>query len=122
MWKMKNSWDKYLQKTAGKLSKANFDKLRFGTYMLLSSNDMTVLSDYGYKKRDFLAVMSSLDNCFKKPLDLNVKKAIAILGGTHGKNPKTLIGALEKLTGHKLKQDEMRKVFTWLKLMDSYES
>jgi hypothetical protein len=122
MWKMKNSWDKYLQKTAGKLSKANFDKLRFGTYMLLSSNDMTVLSDYGYKKRDFLAVMSSLDNCFKKPLDLNMKKAIAILGGTHGKNPKTLIGALEKLTGRKLKQDEMRKVFTWLKLMDSYES
>ena len=122
MWKMKNSWDKYLQKTAGKLSKGNFDKLRFGTYMLLSSNDMTVLSDYGYKKRDFLAVMSSLDNCFKKPLDLTVKKAIAILGGTHGKDPKTLIGALEKLTGRKLKQDETRRVFTWLKLMDAYES
>jgi hypothetical protein len=122
MWKMKNSWDKYLTKMAGKLEKSHFDKLRFGTYMLLSSNDLTVLADYGYKKRDFLAVMSCLDNCFKKPLDVNIKKAIAILGGTHGKNPKSLIGAIEKLSGRKLKQPELRKVFTWLKLMDAYES
>jgi hypothetical protein len=122
MWKMKNSWDKYLQKSAGKLSKGNFDKLRFGTYMLLSSNNMSILADYGYKKRDFLAVISCLDNCFRDPLDMEMKRAMAFLGGTHGKDPKTLVWALEKLTGRKIKEKEQKKVFTWLKLMDSYES
>jgi hypothetical protein len=122
MWKMKNSWDKYLQKTAGKLNKDQFNKLRFGTYMLLASDDMRVLADYGYNKRDFLAVLSCLDNCFKSPLDIQVKKAVAILGGTHGKDPKTLVSAMEKLSGKQLKPNELRKVFTWLKLMDSYSS
>jgi hypothetical protein len=122
MWKMKTSWDKYLQKKAGNLNKNQFNRLRFGTYMLLASDDMKVLADYGYNKRDFLAVMSCLDNCFKNPLDLRVKKAVAVLGGTHGKNPKSLVNALEKLSGRKLKPDELRKVFTWLKLMDSYSS
>jgi hypothetical protein len=122
MWKMKTSWDKYLQKKAGNLNKSQFDRLRFGTYMLLASDNMTILADYGYNKRDFLAVLSCLDNCFKTPLALDLKKAVAILGGTHGKKPQTLIGALEKLSGRKLKEKELRKVFTWLKLMDSYSS
>jgi hypothetical protein len=90
--------------------------------MLLASDDMRILADYGYNKRDFLAVLSFLDNCFKNPLDLRIKLAVSVFGGTHGKDPKTLDHALERLSGRKLLANELQKVFTWLKLLNSYSS
>jgi len=121
MWKMKKSWDKYLQKKAGGFEKKHFDKLKFGSYMLLNSSDMSVLKDYGYSRRDFLAVMSFIDDCFKKPLDKNIKRAVAELDGTQNRKVKELIFALQKIAGRKLSVDEINKSLTWLKLMDQYQ-
>jgi len=120
MWSMKNSWDKYLKKTAGHLDEKSYSKLKFGTYMILTGNDMSALKDYGYNRRDFLAVLSSLDGCFKNPLPLDVKKAVASLSGTKGMTLDKLSFAIQKLSGRKLSNEEINKSVVWLKLMDSY--
>lgn len=122
MHKMKKSWDIYLKKYSSNMDKKTFEKLKFGTYMLLTSNDLTALSDYGYNRRDFLAVMSFLDNCFKKPLSLKLKKAIAEIGGLKGLNPSEVTFTLQKLAGKKLNSNELERSIVWLKLMDSYSS
>jgi hypothetical protein len=120
MWKMKKSWDAYLKKTAGHLDEKSYYKLKFGTYMILTSNDMSILKDYGYNNRDFLAVLSSLDGCFKRPLAMEIKKALASLGGTKGLTPDKATYALQKLAGRKMQADELKKALVWLKLMDLY--
>ncbi|RKY81458.1 hypothetical protein DRQ07_03985 [candidate division KSB1 bacterium] len=120
MYKMKKSWDKYLHKFSQNLNKKNFDKLKFGTYMVLTGSDLTSLVDYGYNKRDFLAVMSFIDNCFKKPLSIKIKKAIAELGGTQSLNYNDAVFALQKLAGTRLSDVELKRSLTWLKLLDSY--
>lgn len=117
---MKKSWDKFLKKSAGHLDEKNFYKLKFGTYMLLTGNDMTALKDYGYNRRDFLAVLSSLDGCFKRPLSLEIKKALATLNGTKGLTADKATFALQKLAGRKLSAAELEKAMVWLKLMDAY--
>lgn len=121
MWVMKNNWNNYLKKTVEGLDKKNFNKLRFGTYMILTDNDLTALADFGYSRRDFLAVMSHLDRCFKNPLSLGVKKAIAELNGTKNLTLRDTVYSLQKLASRKLGVDEIKKALTWLKLMDSYE-
>lgn len=121
MHKMKQSWDKYLKKTAGHLDEKSYYKLKFGTYMLLTSNDMTILKDYGYNRRDFLAVLSSLDGCFRRPLAMEIKKALAELGGTNKMAIDKASYALQKLAGRKLNADELKKALVWLKLMDFYQ-
>lgn len=115
-------WDRSLQKSAKKFSKKNFNKLKYGTHMILSSNDLTILADYGYNRREFLAIMSYLDKFFKNPLSLNIKRAIVELDGTKGLTLKDAVYALQKLAGKKLKADEIRKSLTWLKLMDFYSN
>ena len=69
LWTSRKAWNQFLVRKAGYLDKKSFDKLRFGSYILLSSNDLGVLSNYGFNRRDFLAVMSFLDSFSKKPLD-----------------------------------------------------
>jgi hypothetical protein len=120
LWTSRKSWNTFLNRRAGYLDKKSFDKLKFGTYILLSSNDLGALSDYGYGRRDFLAVMSFLDSCSKKPLDLAVKKAVAKINGTHGKNAQIIVTALQKVSGKKLTAKEIRRALAWLGAMDSY--
>lgn len=120
LWKSNKLLNGYLKKVAGNLDKKSLDRLRFGAYMLLTSNDLTVLSNYGYNRRDFLAVMSYIDSYFKKPLALDLKKAVAILETTKGMDLRKAIYALSKLAGRKLEMGELKKAITWLKLMDSY--
>lgn len=117
---MKRNWDAFLKKTAGHLDEKSFYRLKFGTYMLLMGNDMTALKEYGYNRRDFLAVLSSLDSCFKRPLSLEIKKALANLNGTKGLAADKIAFALQKLAGRKLSSAEMEKALVWLKLMDAY--
>jgi hypothetical protein len=121
MWQMKKSWDKYLQKAAGNLDKKNLNKLRFGSYMILTSNDLTSLKDYGYNRRDFLAVMSFVDQCLKTPLKTDVKKAIASIGCSQGKTVNELISSLNDITGRKLTSKEGSRALAWLRLMDFYQ-
>ena len=120
MYKMKKSWDKYLHESLPTEDKKTFERLKFGTYMILTSNDLTALKDYGYSRRDFLAVMSFLDKCFKSPLSLGVKKAIAELDGTKGLDLDTTVYSLQKLAGRRLNDSEVERSITWLRAMDSY--
>ena len=120
MWKMKKGWDRYLQKKAGHLDPKSYERLKYGSYMLLTSNDISVLKDYGYNRRDFLAILSFIDECFRKPLSKNIKMAIAELGGTQNRAPKELIFALQKIAGKKLSVEELNKSLMWLKAMDKY--
>jgi len=120
MWKMKKGWDEYLTRFAGKLSSNDFKKLKFGTYMVLTSNDLKSLAEYGYNRRDFLAVMSCLDSCFKNKLSRSVIKALTELNGTKGLTPQKALYAIQKYAGRRLTGKEATKALTWLKLMDLY--
>ncbi len=120
MYMMKKSWDQYLHEVFGSEDKKTFDRLKFGTYMVLTSNDLTTLKDYGYNRRDFLAVMSCLDGCFKNPLTLGIKKAVAELGSTKGLDLDTTVYSLQKLAGRRLNDSEVERSITWLRAMDSY--
>lgn len=121
MWLFKRGWEKYLKKTAKKVDQENFDKLRFGTYMILTSNDLSTLSKYGFNRRDFLAVLSYIDQRFKNPLSLGLKKAIAELNGTKGLSLRTAVYSLQKLTARKLEDHEIKKALSWLRAMDFYK-
>ena len=118
--KMRNSWDRYLAKNASNLDKKSFDKLRYGSYILLTAGDVTALRDYGYNRRDFLAVMSFLDGCFKNPLGVEIKKAMARINGTHDKKPEQVAAALTQLTGQKIAAGQLKKAYEWLRVMDKY--
>lgn len=121
MWLFKRGWENYLKKTAKNIDKKNFNKLRLGTYMILTSNDLTTLATYGFNRRDFLAVMSYIDKCFKRPLSLGLKKAIAELNGTKDLTLNTAVYSLQKLSSRKLEEYEMKKALTWLRAMDFYQ-
>jgi hypothetical protein len=120
MWLFKRGWEKYLKKTAKDMDRKNFEKLRFGTYMILTSKDLTALADYGYNRRDFLAIMSYLDKNFKNALSLGIKKAIAELNGTKDLTLREAMYSLQKLASRKLLKEEMKKALTWLKAMEYY--
>jgi len=122
MWKVKKSWDNYLKRSAGDLNKDLYEKLKFGTLMLLNSNDMTVLAKYGYSRRDFLAVMSFLDSSLKNPLNISIKKAIASINGSQNKTAGELLTRLKKAVNRDMTKDEVRKSFVWLRLMDFYKN
>jgi len=121
MGKAKRNWDLFLKKTAGNLNEKDFNRLRHGTYILLTSSDLTELKKYGYNRREFLAVMSYLDGCTKNPLDINIKRTIAKLGGMNGRNPLEVLAHLVSSLGRKLTKKEAQKAVSWLKLMDSYK-
>ena len=119
-WRMKTSWEKYLNRVAGHLDKKNFDRLKYGTYMLLTSSDLTALKDYGYNRRDFLAIMSFLDNCFKTPLAGDVRKALIKVGSTADRQAVDVLKDLSWWAGRELTAGESAKSLAWLKLMDAY--
>jgi len=120
-WKMKKAWDKFMTRRAGHLDQKNFDKLRYGTYMILTSNDHSILKDYGYSRRDFLAVLSFLDMVFKHPLDPKIKQALASVD-TKGCRPKQILQQVVKLAGRKLRDNEVIRAMTWLRMMEDYRS
>ena len=120
LWTSRKAWNQFLVRKAGYLDKKNFDKLRFGSYILLSSNDLGILSNYGFNRRDFLAVMSFLDSFSKKPLDMAVKKAVAKMNGTRGRNAHVLVTELQKHSGKVLTSKEICRGLAWLQAMDSY--
>jgi hypothetical protein len=120
LWTSRKSWNQFLTRKAGYLDKKSFDKLRFGSYILLSSNDLGVLSDYGFNRRDFLAVMAFLDSFSKKPLDIAVKKAVAKMNGTMGRNAHVLVTELQKHSGRMLTGKEISRGLAWLQAMESY--
>ena len=121
MWIFKKSWDKYLRKTAKNISEESFKKLRFGTYMILTSNDLTCLAQYGFNRREFLAVLSYIDQRFKNSLSLGLKKAIAELNGSKGLTVKDAVYSLQKLTSRKLDENQIKKALVWLRAMDFYD-
>ena len=121
LWVLKEGWNKFLKKTTRGLNKENYDRLKFGSFIILNSDDPKILSDYGYKRRDFLAVMSYLDQCFKNPLPMKIKKVVAKLNGTKGLSLKDTVFSLQKLAGQKLAEKVIRKSLVWLKLMDLYQ-
>jgi hypothetical protein len=78
------------------------------------------LKDYGYTKRDLVAVLSFLDSCLKKSLPISVKKTIASLGGSEGKSSIELLRTVVLKLGRKLTKDEAVKTLSWIKLLDFY--
>lgn len=122
VWGSKKVWDLFIKKTAGNLNKKDFNKLRYGAHILMTSSDPRVLADFGYNKRDFLAVLSFIDNCFDKPLDVSVKKAVAKLGRTQGKTPIELLEQIVSSTGRKITKKEAQRSLAWLKILDYYKN
>lgn len=120
VWSSKKVWDWYLKSKTATLKKKDFDRLRYGTYIMLTNNDPTILADYGYNKRDFMACISFLDNNLGKPLPVNLKKAIAKIGGTNNKRPVDLLNILVNSIGRKLSMNEAKRSLIWLKLLDHY--
>lgn len=120
VWTAKKSWDKYLKKTCKNVTKTNFNKLRYGTFILLTSNDPGTLKEYGYDKRSFLGVVSYLDGLGTSPLPLEIKKAVASMGGTSNKAPIEILQEIVKLAGRKITKVEASRAVNWLKMLDMY--
>jgi hypothetical protein len=121
VWGAQKTWDRFINQRVSKtLDKKSFDKLRYGVHIAMTNNDLTTLKDYGYNKRDFLAVLSFIDNCYKSPLPVQVKKTIASLGGTEGKQPIEVLQKVVAALGRKISRDEAYKICAWLKLLDFY--
>lgn len=121
IWGAQKTWDRFVKQTVGSsMNKKAYDKLRYGLHIAMTNTDLTALREYGYTKRDFLAVLSFIDGNMKKALPLQVKKTIAKLGGTNGKTAKDLLGTVVKDLGRKITENEARKILSWLRLMDYY--
>jgi hypothetical protein len=120
VWGSQKSWDRFVSQRIGSLNKKDYDRLRYGVHIAMTNTDLTILKEYGYSKRDFLAVLSFIDSCFKAQLPINVKKTIASLGGTQSKNPVELLKKVVSNLGRKVTAGEARKILAWLRLLDFY--
>jgi len=109
-----------LKNSSGKINKKAYDKLRYGVHMALTNNDLTSLKDYGYSKRDFLAVLSFIDEKYVKPLPLRAKQIIANLGGTRGKQPVENLREVVARLGRPVTKREAAKIISWLRILDFY--
>jgi hypothetical protein len=121
IWGAQKSWDRFINQKAGSLNKKAYDKLRYGLHIAMTNSDLTLLSKFGYSKRDFLAVLSFIDGCRKNPLPIKVKKTIASLGGTKKKSARELLTKVVADLGRKITQDEAHKILSWLKLLNYYK-
>lgn len=121
VWNAQRSWDQFIsQRLVKALEKKAYDKLRYGVHIALTNSDLTTLKDYGYTKRDFLAVLSFIDSCFKTPLSTPIKKAIASIGGTQSKGSVELLRGVVSKIGRRVTEQEAMKVLAWLRLLDFY--
>jgi hypothetical protein len=120
VWGAQKSWDSFILQRLPAMGKKSFDRLRYGVHIAMTNSDLTSLKDYGYSKWDFLAVLSFIDSCFKSPLPTEVKKIVASMGGTNGKEAINLLQTVVSCLGRKLRKEEARKVLSWLRLMDFY--
>jgi hypothetical protein len=120
VWGSQKTWDRFVSQRIGSLNKRAYDKLRYGVHIAMTNTDLTVLKDYGYNKRDFLAVLSFIDSCFKTQLPMTVKKTIASIGGTQGKTPVEILQKVVANLGRKVTAGEATKILSWLRLMDFY--
>jgi hypothetical protein len=121
VWGAQKSWDRFIQQKIGKMDRKAYDKLRYGLHIAMTNHDLTCLSNYGYTKRDFLAVLSFIDGCMKNPLPIKVKKTIASLGGTQKRTARELLSKVVFDLGRKITRGEATKILSWLKLMDYYK-
>jgi len=113
---MKQTWDKWLARYSG--DQKAIQRLKFGSFMLLNSSDLSVLKDYGYTRRDFLAVMSFLDDAMPNPLPKDLKKAMGSM--RLASTPLDTLRWLVTYTGRKITAFEARKAIAWLKVMEKY--
>jgi hypothetical protein len=120
LWGAQKSWDRFIKQRIGSVNKKTYDRLRYGVHMAMTNSDLTILKDYGYTKRDLVAVLSFLDSCLKKSLPISVKKTIASLGGSEGKSSIELLRTVVLKLGRKLTKDEAVKTLSWIKLLDFY--
>jgi hypothetical protein len=121
VWGAQKSWDRFIQQRIGSVNKKTYDRLRYGIHMAMTNSDLTVLKDYGYSKRDLIAVLSFLDNCLKNPLPMSVKKTIASLGGSKGNSSIELLKTVVADLGRKLTKTEASRTLSWIKLLDFYD-
>lgn len=121
MWGAKLSWDRFIKQSAGNLDKGSFDKLRHGSHIALTSTDPTILKDYGYSKRDFLAVLSFIDSNTTNPLTFKIKRAVASMGGTENKAPLQVLAKIVKITGEKITKAHAKKALVWVKMLDNFD-
>ena len=119
-WGAQKSWDRFIKQRIGNVDKKTFDRLRYGVHIAMTNSDLTTLKDYGYTRRDLIAVLSFLDSCLKKPLPVVVKKTIASIGTSEGKSAIDILKAVVVKLGRKLKNEEASKILAWVKLMDFY--
>ena len=120
VWGSQKDWNRFVRLKLGNMDKKSFDRLRYGVHMAMTNSDLTVLKDYGYTKRDMVAVLSFLDSCQKEKLPVSVKKTIAGLGGTYGNDSIMILKAAVSRLGRKLTENEAVKVLSWVKLLDFY--
>lgn len=123
VWGAHKSWDRFINQKLSKnfIDKKLYDKLRYGIHIAMTNDNLTVLKDYGYSKRDFLAVLSFMDSCFKNPLPIKVKQTIAKLGGSQNKSPVELLKIVVSSLGRKISREEANKILAWLRLLDFYK-
>jgi hypothetical protein len=98
----------------------DFEKLRYGTYLILASGNPLILSKYGFYKNDFAAMLSYLDSRTQMPLSIDIKKTLVKMGGLSGKKPSEALLSIVASIGRKITRGEGKKALTWLNLMDSY--
>jgi len=65
--------------------------------------------------------LSFLDMVFKHPLDPKIKQALASVD-TKGCRPKQILQQVVKLAGRKLRDNEVIRAMTWLRMMEDYRS
>jgi hypothetical protein len=121
VWGAQKTWDRFIRQRLGKvLDKAAYDKLRYGVHIAMTNADLTSLKEYGYNRRDFLAVLSFIDSCLKNPLPMEIKRTIAQLQGTQNEQAPEIIGSLPQRLGRLWTAGEKRRMLAWLKLLDYY--
>ena len=130
VWSLKNNERAAYHKIGSHLAKLlkekritqkEFERLRYGSYMVLASKDLAMLANYGYKKRDFLALLSYLDSQTGNPFPVSIKKAIAKMGGSNGKAPSKILMDIVSSIGRKVTRSEGSRSLMWVKLLDRYE-
>jgi hypothetical protein len=106
----------------GSINRKDCGKMRSGSYMVLASKDFSILSNYGYGKRDILAVLSCIDRRALKPLSLDIKREISKMAGSNGSKPTKILSSVVASIGRKISMDEGRKALMWVKILDGYDS
>jgi hypothetical protein len=123
IWKSHKALNKFMEQKLGsiKLSKKDYDRLQYGIHIALTNDDLTTLKDYGYNRRDVMAVLSFVDSCFKDPLSLDIKKSITKLGSLENKTAVEVLTKVVNDVSRKLTRKEAYKTLSWIRLLNFYK-